>query len=104
MATATTPLVLNDSFVVNSDATYYAVYSDAISTDASRNVDYDNFTFTAISYTDPADSSFNIASGYHVQPKEGISLSGKITIPAYYNNLPIISIGGFGSINQAEVS
>jgi len=31
-------------------------------------------------------------------------MSGKVTIPAYYNGLPVISIGGFGSLNQAEVS
>ena len=97
--TASAPLNLTDDYIVNTDVTYYAIYTDAIDVNDSANVNYDNFIFTTASFTDRANQNFNIASGYNVKPKR--QLTGKITIPAYYNNLPIVSISGFGDTSQS---
>ena len=99
LPTATTPLVFTDKFEVNADIIYYAIYSDAVNVKDEINVKYNNFNYTLISsgYTDEADNQFNISQGYEISPKPELNLTGKITIPASYQGLPIISIKGFGS-------
>lgn len=99
--TAKNPLVFTEDFKVNNDITYYAIFSDAIDTNDSRNVHYENFVFTPMSYTDAGDSSFSIADGYTVSPKSGITLVGKVTLPSYYNNKPVIAVGDFR--NQTDI-
>ena len=95
---ATTALIFSDEIIVNSeDMKFYAVFSSNIDVNNSSCVNYDLFDFTLASYTDSIDSNFNINSGYIIEPKEGLILSGKITIPAFYNDLPIISIRNFGN-------
>lgn len=65
------------------DKTYYACY---IQEDATKNAsDLSYFTF----------SQTGTDGGYIVYPKNGISLSGKISLPTTYNNVPITEIDGF---------
>jgi hypothetical protein len=55
------------------------------------------FSFNLTTYSDGSDSSYNFANGagYQVAPAAGYQLQGKITIPATYNGLPVISVVGF---------
>ena len=98
--TAKIPLNFTNDFIVNNDITYYAIFSDAIDTGDSRNVHYDNFVFNATSYTDQGNEDFSIAEGYMVSPADDVVLVGKITLPAYYNNKPVISVGDFRGQNE----
>ena len=58
------------------------------------------FNFTRDSYTDNADSSYNILAGYIVSPKSS-NINGKITLPLTYQGegdsspLPVIGVDGF---------
>lgn len=80
---------LNEIISENMDRKYYACYIQesvfASPTDASL------FNFSYETYNDAYDSSYNI-TGYSIQPKGRIS--GKITIPATYNNQPVIALIG----------
>lgn len=105
LSSAKVPLVFTDDFIVNSDVVYYSIFSDVISVNDSQNVNYENFAFILMEggYVDEVNSLFNIPKGYAIRPKTGKVLSGKITIPAYYNSLPVISIGGFGHDTNATL-
>jgi hypothetical protein len=61
-------------------------------------IDTKYFTFTEEPYEEDSDDSdkYNL-NGYKITPAPGIILEGKITIPAEYNDQPIVSIGDFSN-------
>jgi hypothetical protein len=82
------------------DTDFYAVFTqESVFTSTT---DFKYLKFSKTSYTDPYDSSYS-ATGYMVRPADGYSLSGKITLPTEYDGQPIISVGGFGSMDITHV-
>lgn len=75
----------------NMDRTYYACYIEESVFDSVTNPDY--FEFVSTTYNDPVDSSYTI-TGYYAQPRSGVSLQGKITIPGSHNGVPVIGLRG----------
>ena len=61
---------------------YWAIFEETSVYDATLDNDY--LTFTSVAN----------GQGYSVAIKDGVKLSGKITLPSTYNNLPILSIVG----------
>ena len=61
---------------------YWAIFEETSVYDATLDNDY--LTFTSVAN----------GQGYSIAIKDGIKLSGKITLPSTYNNLPILSIVG----------
>ena len=83
------------SYPITSDMNFYAVFTKI--EDLRAYVNYDYFNFEKITYEedrDWGDASYN-EEGYRVTPKDDTILSGKITIPAMYKDLPVLEIGGF---------
>lgn len=78
----------------NMDRTYYACYIEESVSDSVTNPDY--FEFTSTKYTDPVDPNYTI-EGYSAQPRSGVKLQGKITIPGTYNGAPVIEFRGLNS-------
>ena len=73
----------------NWDREFYVCY---IKTDVHENVlSTDLFTFAAETVTYGSDSW----SGWRISPKNGVTLSGKITLPSSYNGTPVVAISGF---------
>jgi len=70
------------------DKNFYAVYLQEDVHDSATDNSY--FTFTKVS----AVENKNV-EGYEISPKAGMQLSGKITIPAMYNNYPVVGLGLF---------
>ena len=70
------------------DKNFYAVYLQEDVHDSATDSSY--FTFTKVS----AVENKNV-EGYEISPKAGMQLSGKITIPAMYNNYPVVGLGLF---------
>ena len=80
-----------------SDKTFYACFIKEKVYDSPTDNAY--FSFKESSYTKDEDK-YNYEKGYIIKPKllssgKYIQLSGKITIPYEYNNLPIIGLDGF---------
>lgn len=87
--------IVNLSQIVseNMDRTYYACYIPESVFDSVTNPDYFEFgTITNYRDTD-GNSAYNI-SGYLAQPRSGIRLQGKITIPGTHNGSPVIGFRG----------
>lgn len=74
--------------------TFYAVYKEV--SVYENLIDNKYFTFTEYSYVETVhgDSAYNL-DGYKLTPAPDVVLKGKITIPAKYNNLPVVAIGEF---------
>jgi hypothetical protein len=90
---ATSAITLS-AYPITSDTDFYAIFTKV--DDLRTVVNYDLFDFAEYNYTETAygDESYN-ETGYRVTPKEGIILSGKITIPATYNKKNVVSMSGF---------
>ena len=84
-------LITKDS-TVGSDKTYYAWFEKT----NIRNVIHPEWFQYDITVYDGN-------SGYLISPAKDKILRGKITIPSFYNNIPIHSIGGFG-YSEEEIS
>lgn len=91
--TATTPVATNAT--VTNDQNFYAIFK--LITDISTVVHTDWFEYDTIGPTNVVDG-IQIPGGIQVRPLK--TLKGKITIPAQYNNQPIVSIGGFKDCTQ----
>lgn len=76
----------------NMDRKYYACYIQTSVFESATSSEF--FNFIPFNYVDDYDSSYNV-SGYQIVPKDGVVLSGKITIPATYNGSPINCLGRF---------
>jgi hypothetical protein len=92
---AVVPYNFTEANIVNNNYIYYAVFSGESSVKDSINVNYSNFKFVSANYEDGIDGSFDVDSGYSVSPANYKQLTGKITIPAMYNNKPVIKMSGF---------
>lgn len=79
----------------NMDRTYYACYIEESVFDSVTNPDY--FEFRDTTYTDTYDSSYTIR-GYIAQPRSGVKLQGKITVPGTYNGAPVIGFIGLNGV------
>ena len=86
---------------VTKDLEFYAVYKEQSVYDETTDLKYFDFG-EPIEYHDSnsiiipdenKNSSYDVARGYCIEIKEGYSLTGKITLPSYYNGLPIIKMG-----------
>ena len=93
--------VINDDYKVEGEETLYAVYELKNIYD----VDFKKY-FTYIdskAYTEDlhGDANYNkpAGAGLVVVPNAGYTLSGKILIPAYFNNKPVLGIGAFNKAN-----
>lgn len=83
------------------DYRFYAVFKKQSVRDEVTDLKY--FDFEEVSYDEDVyfneldaikDTSYNVSRGYKINIKNGIKLSGKITLPSYYNGLPVIAMGG----------
>ena len=89
---------LNTIYVTH-DMDLWAVYKKQSVYDEPFSTEY--FDFSPYTYTEsqlgqagPAGLGENgSVSGYQIDIKPGVELSGKITLPSYYNDTPILSIG-----------
>lgn len=79
--------------LVTRDMTIYAVYKKQSVYDEAISTEY--FNFEAGSFSDTK-AEYVVTDGYKMTLKDGLQLSGKITIPSTYNDKPIYAIGGFG--------
>ena len=86
--------VISDAYTVEGAETLYATYErmNIYEADFSK---YFNISLKSSGYTDMADANYNIGSGYIITPKNDYLLSGKILIPSYVNDTPVIEIGDF---------
>ena len=90
------------------DYNFYAVFKKQSVYDEVTDLSY--FTFTPIAYREensiPAadrDDSYNITNGYKIDIAAGKKLFGKITLPSYYNNLPVTVLGAtFGRTGTGD--
>lgn len=80
------------SYPITAQTDFYSVFIKA--EDLREYVQYDYFDFIETTYIDETNSAYN-TPGYQATPKNGLILSGKITIPAEYNGKPVVSIGKF---------
>lgn len=102
-----------DDYIVANDQSFFAIFEYV--SDISKVVHYEDwFTFTPYAYLKDKDySDINIIpkedkylqylhnnKSYMVTPK--VQLKGKITIPAKYNNKPVVAIGGFGALGEGD--
>ena len=87
------------SYPITAHTDFYAVFTKI--DNLKTYINYDYFDFIEYNYTEDktlGDSSYN-KSGYKVVPKQGLILSGKITIPAMYNNKNVVAIDRFYNQN-----
>lgn len=85
----------------------YKFYAVFMKMNVHDNVtDLSKFKFTEITYDDTLyggeDSSYNI-SGVMLEPKPGVKLSGKITLPTEYEGKPVIVLSGFANMKLTGV-
>lgn len=88
------------AIVSAADMEFYAVFiKESVYASATDNK---YLTFEPYTYNDYYDSSKN-KKGYIVKPNAKYNLSGKVTFPTTYNNLPVVSIGNFSSSQITHV-
>lgn len=88
------------AIVSAADMEFYAVFiKESVYASAT---DDKYLTFDPYTYKDYYDSSKD-KKGYVVKPNAKYNLSGKVTFPTTYNNLPVVSIGNFSSSQITHV-
>lgn len=88
------------AIVSAADMEFYAVFiKESVYASAT---DDKYLTFESYTYKDYYDSSKD-KKGYVVKPNAKYNLSGKVTFPTTYNNLPVVSIGNFSSSQITHV-
>ena len=84
----------------NIDRIFYACYIKELVTDSVTDPNLFNFE-GPYTYTDPYDNAtYGIAQGYNVNPRAGVELKGKLTIPGEYNGLPVFEFSGLTGQNE----
>ena len=89
-----------DTYVITSNETFYAIFK--LVEDVTKVVHYDWFTFREITVSDYGygvpghdTSTFN-KTGLWIQPADGVTLRGKVTIPRSYQGKDVIALNSFG--------
>lgn len=78
----------------NVDRTFYACYIKELVTDSVTDPNLFNFE-GPVAYNDPYDNAtYGFVQGYNINPRAGVTLKGKITIPGEYNGLPVFELSG----------
>ena len=86
------------------DYTFYAVFTQESVYASPTPEKYFTFLQNA-SYSDAVDSpTYSIDEGYEVKVADGVTLSGKITIPTWYKGKPVIGLYRNALVNQTEVT
>lgn len=93
-------VVLENILSENMDREFYACYIQESVYASVTSVNY--FNFTTLNYVDTIDSQYSI-SGYTLSPKPDVILSGKLTLPKTYNNMPIVGIAGFSGLGVTHI-
>lgn len=94
-AAALTAIVDVNSFIAQNDKTFYPVYIRESVYDRAT----DNKYFKFVPKTDVTGS----IKGYEIHANDKYSMRGKITIPATYNNLPIVQVGGTTALGFPQI-
>ena len=94
-AAALASIVNINLFTAQNNKTFYPVYVKEQVYDRATDEKY----FKFVEKTDVTGA----VKGYEIYANNRYSMRGKITIPATYNGLPIIQIGGRGSIGFPEI-
>jgi len=92
-------LDLSRTSVTEDNVKIYLVYIKQNVHDEATDLKY--FVFEPASYNESAttiiaayqDASYNVANGYKIDLNPDYVVSGKITLPSYYNGLPVITLG-----------
>ena len=87
---ATSPMRITEDSIVDNDMIFYAIYK-LIDDIRIKPTDLKYFTFAEYKYSK---NNENI-DGYKIMPNPQLLPTGKITIPANYNNKPVICIADF---------
>ena len=83
------------SIIVTRDLNFYAVYKEQSVYDEALDTSYFDFQQGTYNETNATGKSEYNIEGYQLFLKSGVQLSGKITLPTTYNNMPIYQYGGF---------
>ena len=86
---AMTAIDFTDNDIVTGNKTYYAIFNQI---NVYENIHYDYFNLRLGSFEDPESKVINQC--YILSPKNN-TLQGKITIPAFYEDIPIGIVEGF---------
>lgn len=85
----------------NTDRTFYACYVKESVLNSSTDLRY--FYFSSFNYKDQFEpNNYNI-SGYWCEPKSGVTLSGKITIPDTYEGLPVVGVRNISNTDITHI-
>lgn len=90
-------LVNINNMLATQDTQFYGVFLRESVYESATSVDY--FRFQDYTFDDPVTKES--IRGYRLIPK--VTLSGKVTLPVTYNNLPVISIGGFSGSKVTHI-
>ena len=97
------------TMLLSEDVTLYACYMLQDVHDEPDSNDF--FKFTSAAYSEYTlgvegfvDPSYNISEGWQIDIKDGVELSGKVTLPTYYEGLPVISVGPTFATARNETS
>lgn len=107
-------ILVDESYVITNHKSFYAVFE--LLDDISTVVHYDWFEYEPYGYDEErTDISTILLSNeerikriakedaWLIKPKTGLTLKGKVTIPAYYQNKPIIALSSFNKQHVTHV-
>jgi hypothetical protein len=93
------------NMLATQDYVFYAVFVEDSVYNSVTDLKYFDIVFST--YDDLYDPSYNFSeagTAYSIVVKPGVKVSGKITLPTYYNGLPVIKVDRDGFSNQEGVT
>ena len=96
-------LVNVSSIQASVDTTFYAVFVKESVYDSATDDKYFDFIENVAVWDDFDESQYD-AQGYGIRVKDGIKLSGKVTIPTYHNGIPIVSTDRESFVDQTGIT
>ena len=96
-------LVNVSSIQASVDTTFYAVFVKESVYDSATDDKYFEFIENVAVWDDFGESQYD-AQGYGIKVKDGIKLSGKVTIPTYHNGIPIVSTDRESFVDQTGIT
>ena len=91
-----------ENMLATQDFTFYAVFVEESVYNSATNNKYFDFVNSAV--VDEFDETYTETVGYSISVKPGVKLSGKITLPSYYEGLPVITTGQEGFVDQTGIT